>query len=336
MSARVNLVCVGCGNWGRNVVRNFLSLDQANVLGFCRADQAKLEAMGREYPRARLYDSMARVVEDAEVEAVAIATPAPTHYDLALQALRAGKHVFVEKPMALRVVEAEDLVRAADQTGRVLMVGHLLEYSPAVRAIKEVLNAGAVGEVRHIHMERLKLGKVRSEENVLWSFAPHDISAAGFLLGPKAEPIDIRAVGHCYLQPAVEDMVHADLQYPGGVTVHIHVSWLHPEARRFVAIVGTAGMLVWDDLAERDKVVLHRKSVRLEDLATVDEGAEVVAVPDGEPLRNECQHYLDCILHGRTPVSDGEDGLRVVRALEAIGAALREQDPSQKRESPPA
>ena len=322
-SDRVGLACVGCGYWGTNLIHNFLALDRAHVLGFCRADPAKLAGMRGEHPDARLYPDLLAVVSDADVEAVVIATPAPTHYALARQALEAGKHVFVEKPMALAAAEAAELVALAEEHRRVLLVGHLLEYAPAVRALKAALDAGRIGRLRHLHLERLKLGKVRSEEDVLWSFAPHDLSVIGFLLGPQARPTDLRAVGRCHLQPGIEDIVHLDLDYPDEVGAHLHVSWLHPETRRFVVLVGEAGMLVWDDLAKQDKVVLHRKVVDVATLATLDEGAEPLVFEDAQPLRLECEHFLRCILDGAPPVSDGRDGLRVVETLERATRALR-------------
>jgi predicted dehydrogenase len=205
----------------------------------------------------------------------------------------------------------------------VLLVGHLLEYAPAVRAVKAVLDAGRIGRLRHLHLERLKLGKVRSEENVLWSFAPHDLSVIGFLLGPQARPTDLRAVGRCHLQPGIEDIVHLDLDYPDGVSAHLHVSWLHPETRRFVVLVGEEGMLVWDDLAKQHKVVLHRKVVQVPTLSLADGGAEPVPFEDAEPLRVECEHFLDCVLGEASPISDGRDGLRVVDTLERATRILR-------------
>jgi predicted dehydrogenase len=267
---------------------------------------------------------MTAVVRDPEVDAVVIATPAPTHHALAREALRAGKHVFVEKPMTLRTEEAEELVALAEEQGRVLLVGHLLEYSPAVRALREAIAAGQIGTVRHLHLERLKFGKVRSEENVLWSFAPHDLSVIGFLLGPEARPDAISAVGWCHLQAGIEDIVHVELDYPDDVSAHLHVSWWHPETRRFVVVVGPEGMLVWDDLAPPEKkVTLHRKVVDPSSLETMDRGAEPLPLAEVEPLRVECEHFLDCILNHATPISDGRDGLRVVEALERISEALR-------------
>jgi len=319
----VRIVCVGCGYWGQNLIRNFLALDRAHVLGFCRADAARLAAMRDEHPSARLYPGLDAVVGDADVQAVVIATPAPTHYALARRALEASKHVFVEKPMTLAAAEAAELVALAEEQRRVLLVGHLLEYAPAVRTLKAALDAGRIGRLRHLHMERLKLGKVRSEENVLWSFAPHDLSVAGFLLGPQARPASVRAAGWCHIQSGIEDIVHLNLEYPEGVTSHLHVSWLHPETRRFVVLVGEEGMLVWDDTARQDKVALHRKAIDVATLATSDKGAEPLVLDDAEPLRLECEHFLSCILDGTPPVSDGRDGLRVVETLERATQALR-------------
>lgn len=322
-SACVNLAVIGCGYWGTTLIRVFSNTAGARILGFCRANREKLTAMREQYPEARLYPTFTDVAEDPDVQAVVIATPPTTHFDLAKQALLAGKHVFVEKPMCLQSNQARELVQIAESEGLVLLVGHVLQYAPAVGVMKRIVHQGLIGPLRHIHMERLKLGTVRREENVWWSFAPHDVSVATFLLGKQVRPVRVQALGHCYVQPTIADIAYVDLVYPSGVSVHIHVSWLHPEARRRVTLIGEKAMLVWDDLSSDRKLTLYHKSVEPAGLTIADEGEEVVPVPDGQPLQLECAHFIECVIGRARPISDGHDGLYVVEILETADGAMR-------------
>ncbi len=315
----IRIGCIGCGAWGKNLLRVWDETDGSCVGAACRQDASRLHEVGEQYPDATLYSSPAELIADASIDAVSIATPPVTHCALAKQALLARKHVFVEKPMCLDSDEARKLAELADARDRVLMVGHLMEHHGPVKAVKALLDEGAIGELRHMHFQRLKLGRVRTEENVLWSFAPHDLSVVSFLLG--AVPQSVRATGYAYLQPDVEDIVYMDACYAQGVTMHVHVSWLHPESVRKVVLVGTEAMIVWDDMAKTDKVTLSRKSIA-PDLSNQDAGDEPVPYEDSQPLQNECAAFIECINSNARPVNDGWDGWRVVRMLEAATEAL--------------
>ena len=305
---------LGAGVWGSNLARD---LDD---LGALAAVVDPAPSIRRSV--AARYHGVAVHAEPADalgpdVTAVVVATPAPFHHAIAKQALLAGKDVFVEKPMTLRSSDAEELTRLAEREGCVLMVGHLLLYQPAIEYIAQQLRGGQLGQLHSLHQERLKLGRVRSEENVLWSFGVHDIAVLLHLVG--SEPTDVRAVNHRVLQPEVEDDVHLHLGFGSGVRAHLHVSWLWPETRRRLTVIGSAGMLTYDEMS--GAVTLHRKTVG-PDLAHHDDGAEVVFQSQDQPLRLEMEHFLARVRDRGRPLSDGWDGTRVVRVLErAAGLA---------------
>jgi predicted dehydrogenase len=253
------------------------------------------------------------------VPAVAIATPVPTHYPIAREALLAGKDVFVEKPITLSLAEAEDLAKLAKQLDRVLMVGHLLLYQPAIQWIKQYLAAGELGQVHSLHQQRLNLGRARAVENVLWSFGVHDVAVLLHLVG--AAPTRIYATGQRVLQAKVEDDVYLHLGFPGGVQAHLHTSWLWPERRRGLTVVGSKGMLVYDEIAQT--VTLHKKGITPE-LANRDEGAEVVFSGSGEPLKLELEHFLARVADRAAPLSDATSGVEVVRVLEEASRQLEQ------------
>lgn len=310
---------VGAGAWGRNLVRNFRELGA--LAAVAEADPKLREGLARENPGLPLHEDW-RPLLAAPVPALAIATPAPTHHEIARAALLAGKDVFVEKPMALTAEHAEDLAALARARGRVLMVGHLLLYQPAIQWIRERLAEGLVGAARSLHQERLNLGKARAVENALWSLGVHDAAVLLHLVG--AAPTEIAASGQCALRPGVEDDVYLHLGFPGGVRAHLHCSWLWPERRRRLAVVGDGGMLVYDEVD--GTVTLHRKRIDAA-LANVDEGSEVVFRSSGEPLRAELEHFLARLEDRKPPLSDGESGARVVRVLaeaDRLLAAARE------------
>jgi UDP-2-acetamido-3-amino-2,3-dideoxy-glucuronate N-acetyltransferase len=257
------------------------------------------------------------------VDAVLLATPAATHHDLALRALEAGKHVFVEKPLALTAAEARALAETADRLDRVLMVGHILEYHPAFERLVELVREGVIGEVRHLRSSRLSLGKLRHEENVLWSFAPHDLSLLQRILG-AARPERIRAFGTTVLQPGIPDTVHLDLAYAGGVTAHVHVSWLEPVKLHQLVVMGTEGMLVFEDSRPTDKLRLFDRGFRQEAGGwTLKRGEErVIPFEEGEPMAREIAHFLACVRTGDRPRTDGWSGVRVLEVLEAAQQEL--------------
>lgn len=299
---------VGAGGWGKNLAQTLHELGVLGGIAELRPEiRADLVAL---YPDVPLYPGHTPLLE-SDLPAVVIATPAATHSPLAKEALRAGKHVFVEKPLALAAAEAEEVVALARQEGRLLMVGHLLLYQPAIRWIKESLSSGTLGELWSLHQERLNLGRVRTVENALWSLGVHDVAVLLYLVGQAPERVTAR--GQAVLQPGVEDDVYLHLEFPGGVRAHIHASWLWPEKRRRLTLIGEKGMLVYDEADQT--VVLHRKRIA-PDLTHVNEGAEVVFRGHGEPLRLELSHFLECVAKGTRPLSDGESAVLVTRVLE--------------------
>ncbi|MCR4392076.1 MAG: Gfo/Idh/MocA family oxidoreductase [Candidatus Acetothermia bacterium] len=307
---------IGAGGWGKNLARTLHELGALGGIAEIRPDlRAELSIL---YPDVPLYLHHYALLE-SDLPAVAVATPAATHSALAKEALLAGKHVFVEKPLALATHEAEELVALARKRGRVLMVGHLLLYQPAVRWIKEFLDSGALGEIWSLHQERLNLGRARSVENALWSLGVHDVAVVLYLVG--REPGEVRVVGQAALQPNVEDDVYLHLRFPGGIRAHLHASWLWPEKRRRLTVIGEAGMLVYDEVEQT--VTFHRKAITPQ-LTSRDEGAEVVFQGHGEPLKLELAHFLECVAEGKRPLSDGESAVPVVRVLEEATRQLSE------------
>ncbi|MDB5098498.1 MAG: Gfo/Idh/MocA family oxidoreductase [Cyanobacteria bacterium RYN_339] len=302
-----HVAVIGAGNWGKNLVTNFHALGV--LASVSEASPALREGLFKQYPDLPVYADYQEVLA-GDVPAVAIATPVPTHYPIAKEALLAGKDVFVEKPITLSLAEAEDLAELARKLDRVLMVGHLLLYQPAIQWIKQYLAAGELGTVHSLHQERMNLGRARTVENVLWSFGVHDVAVLLHLVG--AAPTHIQATGQRVLQAKVEDDVYLHLGFPQGVQAHLHTSWLWPERRRGLTVVGSLGMLVYDEIAQT--VTLHKKGIT-PDLANRDYGAEVVFSGSGEPLKLELQHFLDRVADRAAPLSDGASGVEVVRVL---------------------
>ncbi|MEK8131745.1 Gfo/Idh/MocA family oxidoreductase [Paenibacillus filicis] len=300
---------VGAGQWGRNLVRTFFELGVLGVV--VEASPQLREEVSLQYPTTPVHDSIQFVLEDPSIRGVIVATPAATHYDIAKSCLISGKDVFIEKPMTLSSQEGEGLVKLSETHQRVLMVGHLLLYQPAIREMKKIMDAGRVGRVTTLHQQRLKLGRVRSVENVLWSFGVHDLAVFLYLIGE--EPTDTISVGQHVVQPLVEDDVFLHLRFANGVNAHLHNSWLYPEVVRKLTVIGTEGMLVYDEITQT--VTLHHKSIR-SDLSNRDEGSEVIFQGDAQPLRIECEHFLECMETRQAPISDGRNGVAVVRILE--------------------
>lgn len=309
---------IGAGNWGRNLVRIFAQLGV--LKGVAEAAPLTREALKSQFPGVPLYSEPNRLL-DQEINAVVIATPANLHYVLARQALLAGKDVLVEKPLALSRQEAAELVEIAAKKERILMVGHLLLYQTVVRKIKNCLASGIIGTPLIYSQERLKLGTVRTLENVLWSFGVHDLAVLFYLL--DEHPQKCTVIGQCALsrQRKIEDDVYLHLHYAQEVTAHLHVSWLWPEPRRRLTIVGSEAMLVYDEI--RRQLVLHKKCVE-QDLVVKDEGCEVIFEERAEPLLNECQHFLECVSTRVQPLSDGYSALPVIALLEEAGQKLLE------------
>jgi predicted dehydrogenase len=307
---------IGAGNWGRNLVRTFHGLGA--LAAVAEANTAMHPALSAAYPGVPLYANYRELLACA-VDAVVVATPAPSHHAIASEALLAGKDVLVEKPMTLSAADAADLVALARERGRILVAGHLLLFQPAVQWIKQYLAGGALGQVHALYQERLNLGKARPVENALWSLGVHDVAVMLGLMG--GAPDRVEATGQCMLQPGIEDDVHLHLHFPGKAQAHLHTSWLWPEKRRRLGVLGSAGMLVYDELAQT--VTLHRKWIAPADLGTRDRGSEVLFRGSGEPLALEAAHFLECVAtRTRSPLADGVHGLEVVRVLEAASHCL--------------
>ncbi len=305
-----SVIVVGAGNWGKNLVSNFHALGA--LAGVVELSPQLRAGVIASYPDVPLYDDFQIALAETAAMAVVIATPAATHYSLAIQAMAAGKDVFVEKPMTLTLAESIALAEYADRHDRVLMVGHLLLYQPAIAWMRDYISAGKLGDIQRVVAQRAKLGKVRAVENVWWSFSPHDVSVVLELLD-RPKLIDVQATGCAILQPGIEDEVRVEMTFAGGKTAHIHASWLWPINQRGTIAIGTKGMLVYDEVAQT--VTIHHKTVD-GDLNHHDLGVEVVSVAAAQPLALECQHFLDCLSSRQKPRSDGWNGVAVVEVLE--------------------
>jgi predicted dehydrogenase len=317
----MRLGCLGVGPWGQTLLKAWLETPGVEVVGFSRQQSERLGELEERFPGLIGYPSAAELITDDALEAVSIATPPATHFALAQAALQAGKHVFVEKPMCLSLAEAETLARLADEQGRTLMVGHLLAHSGPVAAVAQQVAEGAVGDLWRIEMRRLKLGRVRREEDVLWSFAVHDLSLLSRLI-PGQAPVAVSARGAAYVQPDVVDVAAVNIEYEGGLTAHILVSWIHPATVRDVAVVGSRGALLWDDMAAEGKVQRADKWIG-PDLQSHDGDLTLVPCDERRPLQEELKHFVACVESGQRPLTDGWDGVRVVRLLEAASASLQ-------------
>lgn len=324
---------IGCGYWGKNLVRVFSELGALECV--CDADASRLEALSFKGHAPAFAQSLREVLDRPDVRAVAIATPAATHYQLVSQAIEAGKDVFVEKPLALTADQGLSLVERAERQSLILMVGHILLYHPAVRRLRQLIDEGQLGRVLYLYSNRLNMGLIRTEENILWSFAPHDISVMLHLLGE--EPVAAEAEGQSYLTPGVVDVTLSRLRFAGGVTGHIFVSWLHPVKEQRLVVVGTEKMAVFDDMADQ-KLLLYAHRVDWPGRVPKAVKAEPIAVQidKTEPLKAECRHFLDCVDTRKTPLTDGREGLRVLRVLDRCQESLTRAAPAGSTPIPPS
>ena len=316
----MRLAVVGAGYWGSNLIRVFHELGVLDRI--CDFSSDSLTRLADQYPDVRMESSYNAVLNDRAIDAVVIATPAECHYNMARMALEAGKDVYVEKPLTLHCDEAESLTDLAERQKRILMVGHLLEFHPAIVRLQEMIDQGELGAVEYIYSNRLNMGKVRREENALWSFAPHDISVILLLL--KQMPIQVTATGGTYLQPNIADVTISTMLFNRGVRAHLFVSWLHPYKEQKLVIVGEHRMAVFDDVRKTDKLQLYDKKINLVNGQFVVErpSARTIDFSPEEPLSLECRHFLECVQTRRTPKTDGHDGWRVLRVLEASQRSL--------------
>jgi UDP-2-acetamido-3-amino-2,3-dideoxy-glucuronate N-acetyltransferase len=318
VSHSVRVAVVGCGYWGQNVVRSLAELGALEAI--VDTDAQTVDRMAKGFGARPL--SLASALGDPAVTAVAIAAPAKMHYSLAMQAIAAGKHVFVEKPIALETADAEALIRAARHGGRILMVGHLLQYHQGYRAVRDIVRSGRLGRLQYICSHRLSLGKVRREEDVLWSFAPHDLSMILDLAAQ--EPEEVTATGAAILHPSIRDVCHVDLRFPSGVKAHVFVSWLHPFKEQRLTVIGEHGAVVFDDVAPLErKVTLFPYAVSYSGPVPVPRtnGGEAISIPAGEPLKLEMLHFLHCCRTNASPYTDATEGMRVVAVLKRASAS---------------
>jgi UDP-2-acetamido-3-amino-2,3-dideoxy-glucuronate N-acetyltransferase len=316
----MRIAVVGAGYWGVNLIHVF---HQLGVLyRICDFSAGRLEQLSQDYPGILMDDSYEALVDDRAVDAVVIATAAECHYDMARKALLAAKDVYVEKPLTLNCEEAERLTDLAEGRGRILMVGHLLEYHPAITCLNDMIERGELGRLEYIYSNRLNMGKVRREENALWSFAPHDISVILLLL--KRMPIQVAAAGGTYLQPNIADVTISTMLFDHGVRAHLFVSWLHPYKEQKLVVVGEHRMAVFDDVHKTEKLQIYDKKIDLVNGQFVVEkpAAKTVEFPTDEPLLLECRHFLECVDTRHSPRSDGRNGWRVLKVLEASQRSL--------------
>ncbi len=318
----INIAVVGTGYWGKNLVRNF---DELGVLHtICDSNPSTLSTFQEKYPEVEVECSFQNVLQNPDIDAVVIATPAETHFKMAKMALLANKHVFVEKPLALYVNEAEELQQLALSHNLKLMIGHILLYHPAITKLKEIINSGELGKINYVYSNRLNLGKIRSEENILWSFAPHDISAILYLLDEM--PCQVIAQGGNYLNQDITDVTMTMLSFKSGVKGHIFVSWLHPDKEQKLIIVGDKKMALFDDTLTQGKLQIHDKGVDWINRQPVPRKNGIAFVPldNCEPLKVECDHFLSCITSDTIPKSDGANGTKVLKVLSACQDSLKQ------------
>jgi predicted dehydrogenase len=316
----VRIGVVGLGYWGPNLARNFAGMTGCELAWCCDPAEEARARVAPMFPSARFTGALDELLSDPELDAIALATPVPSHAELALRVLEAGKHCFVEKPLAQSRADAERVVQAARDSGRVLMVGHLLEYHPGVQKLKELTDSGELGDrIYYIYGNRLNLGKLRSDENALWSLGAHDVSVVLHLAGE--EPSEVVAHGESYVRSGVEDVVFCFLRFPSGLAAHLHLSWLDPHKERRFTVVGSRRMATFDDMALEGKLTIYDKGFD-EDARSYGEyitrsgHTYSPRIPNEEPLRIECEHFVECVRTGERPRSDGDSGLRVVGVLE--------------------
>ncbi len=320
---------VGCGYWGPNLLRNFSQLSDSEVVRCADLSEDRLSHMKTLYPQVQATSDYLELVGADDIDAVVIATPPRTHVEIAMKALEAGKHVFVEKPLATSVADSEMLVNTAKANNLVLMVGHTFVFTAAVNKIKELVKSGELGDILYVNTTRVNLGLFQEDINVVWDLAPHDISILNYVL--DSMPESVAAHGHAYIRQNVEDVAFLNFEYPGSIMAHVHVSWLNPNKIRKTTVVGSKKMLVYDDISSLEKIRIYDKGVDVP--AHYDTFGEfqlsyrfgdifIPKLDDSEPLKIACQHFIDCIKSGDTPRSSGEHGLDVVRVIEAANRSL--------------
>jgi predicted dehydrogenase len=322
---QIRVGVVGLGYWGPNLARNLAAIPGCELAWLCDASEQARAEQALRFPGARTSADIDELLADPQLDAVVLATPVPTHAELAVAVAGTGKHCFVEKPLATNVTDAQRAIDAAEAAGTILMVGHLLEYHPAVARLKALIDEQELGSLFYVYGNRLNLGKLRADENALWSLGAHDVSVALHLIGE--EPEECSAHGACYVRENVQDVVFCYLRFPSGVVAHLHLSWLDPHKERRLTVVGSRRMATFDDMLIEGKLTVYDKGFD-EDTRSWGEyiarSGDIFSprIPNVEPLRLECEHFIECVRSGATPRSDGASGLRVVRVLEALQGSL--------------
>lgn len=321
---------IGAGYWGPNLIRNFSQLGGSDVIACADLSEDRLSHIKSLYHQIETTQDHRKLLDNDEIDAIVIATPPKTHYDLAMDAIKAGKHVFVEKPLATSGEECEGLIEAAARQKLILMVGHTFVYTAAVNKIKEVIESGELGDVYYISTTRVNLGIFQDDINVIWDLAPHDVAILNYILDDKPE--NVAAQGHSYIRTGVEDVAFLNIRYPGSIMAHIHVSWLNPNKIRNTIVVGSRKMLVYDDVSSLEKIRIYDKGVTVQphydtfgefQLSYRFGDIFIPKLDDSEPLKVASQHFLDCINKGVVSRSSGVHGLDVVRIIEASNESLR-------------
>jgi predicted dehydrogenase len=330
----INLGIIGCGHWGANLVRNFSITDDCSIKYVSELSPERQKFVKEYYDEIDVISDNEQLFTDDEIDAIVIATPPSSHYKLAKESLLAGKHTFVEKPLSLKLSEAIELVNLAKDIKKVLMVGHTVIYNDSIEMVKDIINSGEIGEIYYVYASRLNLGKVRSDVNVMWSLAPHDISVILHILGKKV--LSVSAKGLSYIQDKIEDVVYLNLNLENNINVQIHLSWLDPNRRRELTIVGSKKMLVYDDTSD-ERIKIYDKGIDKQnqypymgeyknfgEYQLIQRAGDVVIpkVKLNEPLKKECQHFIDCITNNKEPMTSGKSALEVIRILEHAERSL--------------
>jgi len=321
---------IGAGYWGRNILRNLFEMGVLHTV--CDTDSDVIVSVKKKYPGVNFTTSLGEVLKDREIKAVVIATPAVTHFSLARRALNRGKDVFVEKPLALTSKEGKELVEIAKRRGKILMVGHILIFHPAIKRLKELIDKGELGKIYYIYSNRLNIGKLRIEENILWSFAPHDISVTLMLM--EEDPVKVSSFGGDYLMRGIVDVTLTTLEFQNGVKAHIFVSWLHPYKEQKLVVVGSKAMAVFDDLSDiKLSLYPHRIEWKRGKIPVAEKAQRIpVEVDMKEPLREELEHFIYCIKERITPRTDGREGVRVLKILERAQKKLQRGKESWRKD----
>jgi len=335
---------VGVGYWGPNLLRNFSEIPDCKIRAVCDSNSSRLQAVAKKYPGVMTSNSIDAVIANPDIDAIVIATPANTHFDVAIKCLNAGKHVFVEKPLALNAQHCEELIAIAAQKRLCLMVGHTFLYNAAVSYVKKLIHDGSLGDVLYVYCQRLNLGKIRDDLDVVWNLAPHDISILCYWF--DSLPSTIRAKGYSYLQQGLADVAFITMDFPHMVGANIHVSWLDPNKTRVITVVGTKKMVVYDDVALDHKIMIFDKGVqnpetihaRLMAVGNTFDDFRIelrdgdITIPHlkvPEPLREECERFVRYVAKNETPPSDGKNGLDVVRVLQACSLSMMSDGSAQ-------